>query len=265
MTNDFLQVKSFFKKVRASTPVICHPVLINGQSQSGDTGRRMMEGTYASEEIFHKYIPKHVPRPLAWGHYKSDPSTWFYLCEFHDMVEDEVPEADGFVNIIAQVHKKSMGKSEKFGFHLPTHLANIPNDNSWQDSWESWFTQAMQKMLQVEEEGHGKDEELEVLKTGLFEKVIPRLLRPLETSGRSIQPCLVHSDLWPGNAMPDVDTNEIIIFDSCAFWGHNEADLGSWRAPRYKMGRPFLRQYQRVMGMSEPKGDWDDRNALYAM
>ena len=110
-------------------------------------------------------------------------------------------------------------------------------------------------MLQVEEETHGKNEDLEMLKEGLFKKVIPRLLRPLETGGRSIKPCLLHSELWPGNVMLDADTNEIIIFDSCAFWGHNEADLGSWRAPRYRLGKEFFAEYQAIMGFSEPKGD----------
>ncbi len=65
--------------------------------------------------------------------------------------------------------------------------------------------------------------------------------------------------------MLDSDTGEVIIFDSRAFWGHNEVDLGSWRAPRYKMGRPFFREYRRAMGLSEPQEDWEDRNALYAV
>jgi len=65
--------------------------------------------------------------------------------------------------------------------------------------------------------------------------------------------------------MPDAETNDIIIFDSCAFRGHNEADLGSWRATRYKTCKPYLKEYQRVMGVSEPRQDWDDRNALYTM
>jgi len=236
------------------------------KSAPGEDGRRMMEGSFESESIFHHYSPDHVPKPIAWGSYKSKPSTWFYLCEFHDMV-DEVPEPSEFVPIIVQIHKASMGNSPggKYGFQVPTHLANIPNDNTWQTSWEAWFSQAMRKMFAVEEQAHGKDERLERLKKGLYEKVIPRLLRPLETGGRSIQPCLVHSDLWPGNAMLDTDTNAVIIFDSCAFWGHNEADLGSWRASRYKMGRPFFKEYQKAMGISEPQEDWDDRNALYAL
>lgn len=224
----------------------------------------MMEGTYHSELIFHGYLPDNVPKPYAWGSFKSDPSTWFYLCDFHDMTE-EVLEHGQFVSLIAKVHRESMGKKEQYGFDLPTHLGNIPNDNTWQSSWEVWFAQAMKRMFEIEETAHGNDTELDVLKETMFEKVIPRLLRPLETGGRSIKPCLLHSDLWPGNLKPDFDTGKVMIFDPCAFWGHNEADLGTWRAPRYRMGRPFLEEYQKVMGISEPQGDWDDRNALYAL
>lgn len=123
----------------------------------------------------------------------------------------------------------------------------------------------MRQMFRIEEMAQGEDAELNVLKKDIFEKVIPKLLRPLETGGCSIKPCLIHSDLWPGNAMPDAQTGQIYIFDSCAFWGYNEADLGSWRALRYKMGKPFLEEYQRLMGISESQVDWDDRNALYAL
>lgn len=180
-------------------------------------------------------------------------------------MKDEVLEPRDFVSIISHIHRESMGKSTKYGFQVATYLANIPNDNTWQDTWEAWFTQAMKQMLTVEERSHGKNDELEMLKEALYAKVIPRLLRPLETEGRSIQPCLLHSDLWPGNCMPDANTGETMIFDSCAFWGHSEADLGSWRASRYNMGKPFFKEYQGVMGKSEPKDDWDDRNILYAM
>ena len=189
---------------------------------------------------------------------------WFYLCDFHDMV-DEVPAIDRFVALIAAVHKDSMGKEHRYGFDVPTHLANIPNDNTWQHSWEEFFTQLMIRMFNVEETAHARDEHFEELKTFLLQKVIPRLLRPLESGGRSITPCLIHSDLWPGNCMPDADTDKIMLFDSCAFWGHSESDLGSWRAPRYRLGKPYIREYQRIMGISEPQSDWDDRNALYAV
>lgn len=137
---------------------------------------------------------------------------------------DDLPDIRSLGALVAKVHTDSMGKSPngQYGFPVATHLANIPNDNSWCDTWEGWFTNAMRRMLQVEEKSHGPDPEFEKLTTALFEKVIPRLLRPLETKGRSIQPCLIHSDLWPGNIKLDAETDELLLFDSCAYWGHNE-------------------------------------------
>ena len=104
-------------------------------------------------------------------------------------------------------------------------------------------------MFNVEETAHTRDEHFEELKTLILQTVIPRLLRPLESGGRSITPCFIHSE---GNCMPDADANNTILFDSCAFWDHSESDLGSWRAPRYHLGEPYIREYQRVLGISEP-------------
>jgi len=56
----------------------------------------------------------------------------------------------------------------------------------------------------------------------LFDKVIPRLLRPLETNGRTVKPCLVHGDLWYGNAGVNAGTNASLVFDACCFYAHNE-------------------------------------------
>ncbi|KAL1608520.1 hypothetical protein SLS60_003462 [Paraconiothyrium brasiliense] len=232
----------------------------------GEKARRMMEGAFRSEKAYYSYAPEHVPKPLAFGNFKAEPEKWSYLSDFRKMI-NELPDVEKFVEVVSKVHLSSKGKSPngRFGFDVATHLANIPNNNTWQDSWEAWFTQAMKVMYGFEKESQGEDEELDTLFDALCSKVIPRLLRPLETDGRSIEPCLVHSDLWPGNVMPDADTGEIMIFDSCAFWGHNEADLGPWRAPRYRLGEPYLEQYKKVMGKSEPEADWDDRNALYAL
>ncbi|KAI4922771.1 hypothetical protein J4E90_001205 [Alternaria incomplexa] len=227
--------------------------------KTGKLGKRMMQGTYESELLYHSYCPEHVPTPIAWGAYKDHPDTWFYICDFHDMAMEKL-DPSAFVDIITGVHKASMGKSPlgKYGFHIPTHLAH-------EDSWEIWYTKAMQTMYDLEKSKYGIDEELEVIFEALRSKVIPRLLRPLETGGRSIEPCLLHSDLWPGNCMLEKKTGKIIIFDSCAFWGHNECDLGSWRAPRYNMGEEFFTCYKDIVKPSQTEEDWDDRNRLYAI
>ena len=190
----------------------------------------MMEGTFESEKIVHSFVPSHVPAPLAWGTYKSIPNMHFYMCEYVDMTDD-LPEPAKFGKALANLHKNSMGKSPngKYGFPLTTHLAFVPNDNAWTETWTEWFTHAMKRMFQEEERAHGVDEELNRLKTAIFDKVIPRLLKSMETGGNSIQPCLCHSDIWPGNVKPDADTDEVMMFDSCAFWGHHECKMFTMR------------------------------------
>lgn len=94
---------------------------------------------------------------------------------------------------------------------------------------------------------------------------MPRLLRPLETEGRILKPSLVHGDLWEGNTVVDGNTKEPLIFDSSAFWAHNEYELGIWRAVRSKLGRPFIEEYFRLCPPSPPTEDMNDRNGLYAM
>ena len=216
-------------------------------------GHRMMKGSYESEKNLYHYIPENVPKPISWGSYAADPDMYYYLCRFHNMI-DELPLPKALVPIIPQLHTANMDKSPcgTYGFHVTTHLANLPNDNPWQTSWETYFQQAMRNMFEFEEKAHGKDLKLESLKEALHEKVIPQLLRPLETGERSIQPCLIHSHIWPGNIILDSDSDRVIIFDSCAYWGHNEADLGTWRASRYRLGQPYIEEYQKIMGISEP-------------
>ena len=43
------------------------------------------------------------------------------------------------------------------------------------------------------------------------------------------------------------------------------ADLGPWRAPRYRLGRPYMKEYHKHIPISLPEEDWDDRNLLYAL
>ena len=66
------------------------------------------------------------------GVYAADPNKWFYIAEFHEMI-DEVPEAKQLIAVISQIHKASMGKSPTgmYGFYATTHIAVLPNDNTW--------------------------------------------------------------------------------------------------------------------------------------
>lgn len=67
------------------------------------------------------------------------------------------------------------------------------------------------------------------------EKVVPRLLLPLQSDGRILKPCIIHRDCWDGNTAMDPKTSEAFGFDVCSFYGHNEYDTGNWRAPRHTL------------------------------
>ncbi|KAI9710075.1 MAG: hypothetical protein M1820_002877 [Bogoriella megaspora] len=204
------ETKSYFLKVSCSWPQSdssCQHYNKRIKYESGEAGRTMMEGKYQSELAYASFSPCNAPKPIAFGEF--EPNTAY---------------GSTYVNFtIWSTSFRTLNLSSGSRYH---HFANIPNENTWQDSWETWFTQAMKSMYEFEKQTQGEDEELESLFGDLSKKGIPRLLRSLETDGRSVEPCLVHSDLWPGNCMPDADTGELMVFDSCAFWGHNEANLG---------------------------------------
>lgn len=139
------------------------------------------------------------------------------------MVE-ELPEIESFTSSLAQMHKSSESPNGKYGFHVTTYMGPLPQDNTWCDTWEVFFAQGMKRMLELEREAQGPSEELDELASKLYEKVIPRLLRPLTVLG-TIKPTLIHGDLWYGNCCTDVATGEPIVFDACAFWAHNECEF----------------------------------------
>jgi fructosamine-3-kinase len=66
----------------------------------------------------------------------------------------------------------------------------------------------------------------------MVEKVIPRLLRPLETGGDDIKPRLVHGNLWDGNARSNIMTDKPIIYDASSMYAHNECTLPKARCSR---------------------------------
>lgn len=169
------------------------------QGTKRDRGRDMMHGTFESEQLMYKFAPQNVPEPIACGTYMSMSDMHFYICISRDMV-DNPPVPSKLGALVSNFHLDSMGKSPdgKYGFHVTTHLANVVNDNTWCESWEEWFANAMRQMMKVEENSHGHKEELVILTDPLFKNVVPRLLRPPETGGREISPCLIHLDLWSG-------------------------------------------------------------------
>lgn len=136
------------------------------------------------------------------------------------MVE-ELPDITLFTANVARLHLSSVSPNGKYGFPITTYMGPLPQDNRWCDTWEEFFTQGIRRMLELERNAQGPSQELDELASKFYEKVIPRILRPL-TVLKSIQPVLIHGDLWYGNCCTDNDTGKPIVFDACVFWAHNE-------------------------------------------
>jgi fructosamine-3-kinase len=181
----------------------------------------MTKGEFHSMSAIHGVIPEFVPKPIACGTYEDIPDTHFFLCEFREMTED-MPDPDEFASRLSTMHQKSVSPTGKFGFHITTYAGNLPQYVEWEDSWETFFAKSMRQALDLEVSVKGNSTELEVLSKALFEKVIPRLLRPLESDGRTVKPSLIHGDLWYANAGIDVDNDQPLVFDACCFFAHNE-------------------------------------------
>ncbi|KAK2805641.1 hypothetical protein FQN51_009144 [Onygenales sp. PD_10] len=227
-------------------------------------GMAARKGEYEATSEIHAVAGDFAPKPIAWGTFKSRPDAHYYICKFYEL-DEGIPEPAEFCARLAELHKLSVSPNGKFGFHVVTYNGNLPQENGYADTWEQFFVNGFEHMLNLNIERGGPWEEMEALRPPMLSKVIPRLLRPMETGGRSIKPSLVHGDLWHGNTAVDKQTGHPLIYDPASFYAHNEYELGNWRPERIKFPSRYFQEYHLHIPQSMPKEDYDDRNALYSM
>ena len=138
-------------------------------------------------------------------------------------MNDDLPDVQALAASLADLHTKGLSPNGKYGFSVPTLQATIPQYTAWTDTWEEFFSNSFKLVMENEERSQGPDPEVQQLCEAISTKVIPRLLRPLETGGRTIQPRLVHGDIWDGNVSTDLATNTPVIFDATCIYAHSES------------------------------------------
>lgn len=181
----------------------------------------MVTGEYEGQKALHAILPDNIPPPLAYGTSKLDPNKHFYLTEFFTLTEI-APSPQELIPLLTRLHLQSVSPTGQFGFPVPTFQGHIPIQTQWCTSWEEFFVRQFRFEVAWEIQVRGPNRELEILVHAMFDKVIPRLLRPLQTGGRSIKPTLCHGDLWHGNVQMDESTKSWVLFDCCAVYAHNE-------------------------------------------
>jgi protein-ribulosamine 3-kinase len=231
-----------------------------------EAGRKLMEGEFNAMSELYKWAPDFVPKPHSWGKYKvGNPDTYFFLAQYVDMA-GRVPDPNQLCRKLAQLHRVSTSPNGQFGFHVTTCQGKTAQCVDWQPKWTDFFNTLLQHVCKIDYEVNGDWEDFATLQKRIFDQVIPRLIGNLERDGRSINPCLIHADLWEGNVGTAYETGDIYIFDSGAFYAHNEMEIGDWRCHYNKIhNRIFTKTYLKHYPPSEPKEEWDDRNRMYCI
>lgn len=214
----------------------------------------MSEGQFESLKALHAVSPSFSPEPYAWGKCdKAGPETYFLLTEFKE-VGEQPPDPVKFTARLANIHKTSISPTGKFGFHMTTCTGNITQiTDCWEASWEVLYRKQLAHVMKLDEEKNGEWPEFQRISSLVLDIVIPRLLRPLQSDGRNIKPCLVHGDLWDENSATDMNTGEPFVFDPGCMYAHNEYEIGDWRAPRHRLSnQSYIRNYKRNFPVSEP-------------
>jgi len=244
----------------------------------------MVASEYQSAKTIYEQAPEFIPQVIAIGTYESVESTHFILIEFVDMIIT-LPEPDIFTGRLASLHKNSISPTGKFGYDKQSYIGILPQHIGWEDSWEAFFTKCIRQSLDVYINANGHDPEMYDLIHSLFTKVIPRLLRPLESEGRKVKPSLIHGDLWFANVSRDTKTGQPLIFDACCIYAHNECKLfiiivmvkgkysevillvefGQWTTPGNPFGQEYISAYHKHYPPSEPVIDFGGRVDLYRL
>lgn len=214
----------------------------------------MIEGEFESLKAIHAVSPSFCPEPYYWGKLEQEePESYFFLAEFRE-VGEQPPDPVRFTSRLAELHKNSQSPNGKFGFHTTTCHAKITQlTDCWEESWSVLYQKQLAHMIKLDEEKHGLWPEFQQLCKITAEKVIPRLLQPLQNDGRSIKPCLVHGNLWDENTATDMNTGEPFVFDASSMYAHSEYETGNWRAARHRLSaKSYIRNYKRYFAVSEP-------------
>ena len=157
--------------------------------------------------------------------FEADKSKAFFITHFRNLC-DRPPPTVQFLAVLQKLHQTFVLPNGRFGFQVTTFNGPPVMVNNWADSCEEYFARQFRSDVSFLQNVYGEDVELGDLTEAFIQKVVARLLRPLQTGGRNIKPTLCHGDLWDGNVQIDVNTRQPIMFDSCAFYGHNESQYG---------------------------------------
>ncbi|CAJ2506599.1 Uu.00g077850.m01.CDS01 [Anthostomella pinea] len=210
-------------------------------------------GEYEAMSAVWKTMSSIAPKPRGFGPCDGQKSTYFFVCDYLNLTH-ELPDPVDLRKKLSEFHLSSESPTGQFGFYCTTFDGKNPLNTTWDLSWTSYFRRLMEDIYKIEKAANGCWKEFDDVIQITLDRLIPRLLDALVADGRTIKPTLIHGDLWESNIGTDEQTDEIFIYDACAYYAHHEKEVDE----------KYRREYFKHYPPSEPREEADDRNRLYA-
>lgn len=122
---------------------------------------------------------------------------------------------DLFGGGLAQMHRST---SAQYGFGEPNFIGRILQENTWVDSWVTFFQQhRLEPQVAQARLNRRWESEWDEPLNSLYARLADVLPATPEAS-------ILHGDLWGGNYMVDEGGGPVLI-DPAAYYGHREADI----------------------------------------
>lgn len=142
----------------------------------------------------------------------SDRDYSFLLLEYMPLEPLDAHNAYLLGQQLSDLHQWS--EQLQFGLDFDNELATLPQPNTWQRRWATFFAEqriGWQLQLAAEKGMHfGNIEDITAMVEARLRNHQPR-------------PSLLHGDLWPHNC--GLATSGPVIFDPACYWGDRECDL----------------------------------------
>jgi protein-ribulosamine 3-kinase len=233
-------------------------------------------GEHESLNAIHQAVPSLCPKSHGWGRFSGSPQTYFLVMDFLQL-GGRGRRSSGKTSLaakLARLHTTPAPIAEGhenpvFGFPVTTCCGDTPQDNSFSESWASFYAnQRLLFILQRCELSNGSDAELRRLVQITASKVVTRLIGDDHlNNGLGVMPVVVHGDLWSGNAgygsIGESDAEDI-IYDPSSFYAHSEYELGIMKMFG-GFGGSFLDEYHNLCPKTEPISEYSDRIELYEL
>lgn len=151
-----------------------------------------------------------VPEVIATGEIDHDAYLVLEFLEIGDGSQYELGQA------VARVHRVT---APKFGFEQSNLVARLPKDNTWQTDWTTFYLNQRLDPLVARATAHGL---WNASRQTAYQRVRQAIVD--ENRERTIQPSLLHGDLWAGNYLFTADGVPTLI-DPDVLYGDREFDL----------------------------------------